>query len=94
MESKPMTTTSTPLQERVAQLFDPYQGEEGANAVKILADEVGKVERDAVEAERLHIENMNLRRANERLRKQVARFTDFLTGARAQKLAQQGKDLS
>ena len=89
-----MNNTPTPLQDRVAQLFDPYQGEDGANAVKILAEQVGQAERDAVEAERLHIENLNLRRANERLRKQVARFMDFLTGARAQKLAQQGKDLS
>lgn len=46
-----MSDTPTPLQERVAQLCDPYQGEDGANAVKILAAEVGKVER---EAERLH----------------------------------------
>ena len=86
-----MSDTPTPLQDRVAQLCDPYQGEDGANAVKIIAEQVGQAER---EAERLHIENMNLRRANERLRKQVARFMDFLTGARAQKLAQQGKDLS
>lgn len=42
-----MSDTPTPLQERVAQLCDPYQGEEGANAVKILAAEVGKVERKA-----------------------------------------------
>lgn len=42
-----MSTTQTPLQDRVAQLCDPYQGEEGANAVKILAAEVGKVERKA-----------------------------------------------
>lgn len=88
-----MSTTPTPLRDRVAKLIHPYRGEERTRAVRMLAEEVGKVERDAAEAERLHIENLNLRRANERLRKQVARFMDFLTGARAQKLAQQGKDL-
>ena len=45
-----MSDTPTPLQERVAQLCDPYQGEEGANAVKMLADEVGSVERELVDA--------------------------------------------
>ena len=45
-----MSDTPTPLQERVAQLCDPYQGEEGANAVKMLADEVGRVEQGLADA--------------------------------------------
>ena len=42
-----MNNTPTPLQDRVAQLFDPYQGEDGANAVKILAEQVGQAELNA-----------------------------------------------
>lgn len=45
-----MSDTPTPLQERVSQLCDPYQGEEGANAVRMLADEVGRIERELNEA--------------------------------------------
>lgn len=88
-----MSNTQTPLQDRVAQLCDPYQGEEGANAVKILAAEVGKVERDATEAERLHIENLNLRRTIDRLRKALRRMIDTVEGDRMKNAIQEAKDV-
>lgn len=40
-------SAATPLKERVAQLCNPYDGEEGANAVRLLAEEVGKLEQRA-----------------------------------------------
>ena len=88
-----MSNTPTPLQERVAQLCDPYQGEDGANAVKILAEQVGQAERDAVEAERLHIENLNLRRTIDQLRKALRRMIDTVEGDRMKNAIQAGKDL-
>lgn len=88
-----MSDTTTPLQERVAQLCNPYQGEDGANVVRMLADEVGKVEREANEAERLHIENLNLRRANERLRKALRGMIEAVEGDRMKNAIQRGKDL-
>ena len=48
--SNAINGTPTPLQERVAQLCDPYQGEEGANAVRMLANEVGRVEQGLADA--------------------------------------------
>lgn len=83
----------TPLQERVAQLCNPYQGEEGANAVGMLADEVGRVELEANETERLHAENMNLRRANERLKKALRGMIGAVEGDRMKNAIQRGKDL-
>lgn len=88
-----MSYTPTPLQDRVAQLCNPYQGEEGANAVKILAAEVGNVEREAAESERLHIENLNLTRTIQQLRKTLRRMIDTVEGARMKDAIQAGKDL-
>ena len=88
-----LSTTPTPLQERVAQLCDPHQGEDGANAVKIIAAEVGKLECEAAEAERLHIENLNLMRTIQQLRKALRRVIDTVEGDRMKNAIQAGKDL-
>ena len=88
-----MSDTPTPLQERVAQLCDPYQGEEGANAVRMLADEVGNAEADASECERLHIENLSLRRANERLKNALRGMIVAVEGDRMKNAIQRGKDV-
>lgn len=88
-----MSETPTPLQERVAQLVHPYRGEDGTRAVRMLAEEVGNVERDAAEAERLHIENLNLRRTIDRLRKALRRMIDTVEGDRMKNATQAAKDV-
>lgn len=85
-----MSDTPTPLQERVAQLHNPYDGEQGANAVRMLAAEVGNAERDA---KRLHIENLDLRRTIERLRKALRGIIAAVEGDRMKNAMQRGKDL-
>ena len=78
-----MSDTPTPLQERVAQLCDPYQGEEGANAVKMLAKEVGRVELGLADAHR----------TIESLRASVRGLIGLCEGADAKNAIQRGKDL-
>ena len=45
------------------------------------------------QAEALHIENLNLRQANERLRKALARLIAVVEGAGVRNAIQRGRDL-
>jgi hypothetical protein len=45
------------------------------------------------QAERLHIENLNLQRANQRLRKALARLIAVVEGAGMTNAIQRGRDL-
>ena len=88
-----MSDTPTPLQDRLASMAHALEGEGDKCAVRLLAAEVGKVEREAVEAERLHIENLNLMRTIQQLRKALRRMVDAVEGDRMKNAIQAGKDL-
>lgn len=92
-ERPAMSDTPTPLRDRLASMAHAFDDEGRKCAVRLLATEVGKVERDAVEAERLHIENLNLRRTIDRLRKAMRRMIDTVEGDRMKNAIQAGKDL-
>jgi hypothetical protein len=70
-----------------------FSDEQRKYAVRLLAADVGKVEREADEAERLHIENLNLQRNNQRLRKALARLIAVVEGAGMTNAIQKGRDL-
>ena len=88
-----MSDKPTPLQDRLGSMVHAFSDEQRKYAVRLLAADVGKVEREADEAERLHIENLNLQRNNQRLRKALARLIAVVEGAGMTNAIQKGRDL-